>query len=275
MNTENQVAGHYGKAGLEETILQAIGRMGKDASVLTPIDLAPVDEFHTGGLTATKDLAAQMDLRPGFRLLDVGSGVGGPGRYFAAYHGCKVSGLDLTEEFVRVSNTLTKMMKLEQQAEFLQGSALQMPFPDETFDRACMIHVGMNIADKATVFHEVWRVLKPGGLFAIFDVMLSGDGALRYPVPWALSEETSFVAPVEIYINALEKAGFVVENERPLGAFAIEMTERNLEQMAKTGAPVVGLQLLMGERTPVMVKNLLGMMKEGLLEPVELVARRG
>ncbi len=170
MNTEKQVAGHYGKDGLEEAILQAVGRMGKDQSALNPIDLAPMDEFHTGGLPATKDLATQMDLRPGMRLLDVGSGVGGPGRFFAAYHGCQVDGIDLTEEFVQVSNRLTKILKLESVAKFQQASALQMPFAAETFDRACMIHVGMNIADKAGVFREVQRVLKPGGLFARFSM---------------------------------------------------------------------------------------------------------
>ncbi len=104
--------------------------------------------------------------------------------------------------------------------------------------------------------------------------MRLSEGELRYPVPWALSEETSFVEPMETYRAALEVAGFEVENERPLGAFAIEMTERGMQEMAKAGPPVVGLQLLMGEKTPVMVGNLLGMMKEGLLEPVELVARR-
>jgi SAM-dependent methyltransferase len=136
-----------------------------------------------------------------------------------------------------------------------------------------MIHVGMNIADKGGVFREVKRVLKPGGLFAIFDIMRTAGGAPRYPVPWALSEETSFVADAQAYRAALEEAGFRVERVRGRKEFAIDFTERSMRQMAKTGPPVLGLQLLMGEKTPAMIANVLGMMKDGLIEPVELFAR--
>jgi SAM-dependent methyltransferase len=271
MNTEQKVSEHYGKEGLEERILQALKRLGKDS--VAPSDLAAMDEFHVGGLAATRELAEQMELRPGLRMLDVGSGVGGPARYFAAEHGCHVTGVDLTDDFVRVAQNLTRMLKLEDLSEFRQASALELPLADGTFDRAYMIHVGMNIADKAGVFREVKRVLKPGGLFTIFDVMRKGEGTLRYPLPWALSEETSFVADVATYRRMLEDAGFRIEKERGRGEFAIQATERNVEQMAKNGPPILGLQLLMGENTPLMVKNVLAMMKEGLVEPVELVAR--
>ncbi len=205
MSTEAKVAGHYGRGE------------GKDPEELTAGDLAAVDEFHVGGLEATQELAKQMELRAGLRLLDVGSGLGGPARYFAAEHGCRVTGIDLTEEFVRVADNLTKRTKLDGLVEFRQGSALELPFERDTFDRAYMIHVGMNIADKAGIFREVRRVLKPEGLFTIFDIMRtwngrtgdgrSGDGAIRYPVPWALSEETSFVATVKEYRDALQGAG--------------------------------------------------------------------
>ncbi len=273
MSTEEKVSGHYGKEGLTDRILRAVERLGKDAASLQPRDLAAMDEFHVGGIVATEALAEQMELRPGLGLLDVGSGVGGPARYFAAEHVCRVTGVVLTDEFVQVAERLTKMLKLEHLAEFRQASALALPYEAATFDRAYMIHVGMNIADKAGVFREVKRVLKAGGLFVIFDVMRTKDGALRYPVPWALSEETSFVADVAGYRKALEAAGFKVEQERRRGDFAIQVTERSIQEMAMKGPPVVGLQLLMGENTPAMVANLLGMMKDSLVEPVEMVGR--
>ena len=96
MATEAKVAGHYRRGQLEETILRAMAQMGKDAAHLVAADLAPIDEFHVGGLQATQAVAAHMDLRPGLRLLDVGSGIGGSARYFAAEHGCHVTGIDLT-----------------------------------------------------------------------------------------------------------------------------------------------------------------------------------
>src|SRR6266404_1830556 len=176
MSSEAKVAGHYGQGRLEEVILGAVAREGKDPENLTAGDLAAVDEFHVGGLEATQDLARQMELRAGMRLLDVGSGIGGPARYFAGEHGCKVTGIDLTEEFVRVAGNLTKRTKLDGLAEFQQGSALGMPFERGTFDGAYMIHVGMNIADKTGIFREVRRVVKAEAVFTIFDIMSTGDG---------------------------------------------------------------------------------------------------
>src|SRR5882762_10992076 len=159
MSTDAAVAGHYGRGRLEESILAAVAREGKDPEKLTAVDLSAVDEFHVGGIEATQELAKHMELRAGLRVLDVGSGIGGPARYFAAEHGCRVTGMDLTEEFVRVAGSLTKRTKLDALVEFRQGSALELPFARDTFDRAYMIHVGMNIADKAGIFREVRRVL--------------------------------------------------------------------------------------------------------------------
>jgi len=273
MSTEAKVAGHYGRGRLEELILAAMAREGKDPENLAAPDLAAVDEFHVGGLEATQELAKHMELRAGLRVLDVGSGLGGPARYFAAEHGCRVTGIDLTEEFVRVAGSLTRRTKLDGLAEFRQGSALELPFERDTFDRAYMLHVGMNIADKAGTFREVRRVLKSAGLFTVFDIMRTGDGPIRYPVPWALSEETSFVAKVKDYRDALQKAGFRIAQERGRRPFAIDFTERLMARMAQGGPPALGLHLLLGEKAPIMAGNMLAMMKEGVLEPVELYAR--
>jgi len=232
-----------------------------------------VDEFHVGGLDATQELAAQMDLQPGLRVLDVGSGIGGPARYFGAEHHCKVTGIDFTEEFVQVARSLTRRTKLDHLVEFVQGSALDTGFQAKTFDRAYMIRVGMNIPDKAGVFREVRRVLKPAGKFAIFDFVRTGDVPITYPVPWASSEETSFVVGKGSYLEALQKAGFHVERERARTAFAIEFTERAIARAARDGQPALALHLLMGNLAPVMIKNVLAMMKQGTLEPVELYAR--
>lgn len=273
MSSEAKVAGHYTRGGLEDTILQAVGRMGLDPDRLKAIDLAPADEFHVGGLDATRELATQMELEPGLRMLDVGSGIGGPARYFAAEHQCKVTGVDLTEEFVQVARSLTQRTKLDHLVGFVQASALNLKFSPESFDRAYMIHVGMNIADKASLFREVRRVLKRGGKFAIFDILRAGDAPMTYPVPWASSEETSFVVDKKSYREALEKAGFRVERERVRTAFAIEFTERAIARAAQNGQPALALHLLMGDLAPVMIKNVLAMMKQGVLEPVELYAR--
>jgi SAM-dependent methyltransferase len=273
MATEAKVAGHYRRGQLEETILRAMAQMGKDTAHLVAADLAPIDEFHVGGFEATQAVAAHMDLRPGLRLLDVGSGIGGPARYFAAEHGCHVTGIDLTEEFVQVAKSLTRLVKLDHLVEFRQASALQLPFAGEKFDRAYMIHVGMNLADKAGVFGEVRRVLKAVGVFALFEIMRgSAKGAMRYPVPWALSEETSFVSDAKDYRKMLEQAGFRILQERNRREFAIEFMNRTMPRTTASAPPVLGVQLLMGDKTGEMLKNTLTMIEEGVLEPVELYA---
>jgi len=203
-------------------------------------------------------------------LLDVGCGVGGPARYFAA-KGCQVTGIDLTEEFVRVAESLTRMLKLDSRIQFRQGSALEMPFESGMFDRASMIHVGMNIENKNGLFREVARVLKPGGRFGIFDIMRHGDGAVDFPVPWAVKPKTSFLASVDDYRRALEAVGFRVDHQRDRRDFAIEFMRRAMERTAAGQAPALAVHLLMGEQAPVMLKNVMAAMVAGALTPVEIV----
>jgi len=273
MNIEKNVASYYTRGRLEDTILQALSRAGKDLANLTHGDLAALDEFHVGGREATQELAAQMELRPGIHLLDVGSGIGGPARYFAAEQGCRVTGVDLTEEFVFVSRSLTRRTKLDHAVEFLQGSALALPFETGSFERAYTIHAGMNIADKLGLCREVRRVLRAEGLFAIFDLMRTAQGPIHYPVPWALTEETSFAAYVNDYRDTLTAAGFHVTRERHRGDFALDFMQRMMARVAQGGPPALGLHLLMGESTKVMLSNVHAMIQEGILAPVELFAR--
>ena len=273
MSTEARVAEHYSRGTLEKAILAAVESEGKDPANLTADDLAAADEFHVGGQESTQELAAHMDLRRGMHLLDVGSGIGGPARYFANHHCCTVTGVDLTEGFVQAANSLSRLVKLNHLVEFHRASALALPFGEATFDCAYMIHVGMNIEDKAGVFREVRRVLKPGGLFMIFDFVRTSEGALRYPVPWALSEETSFVDSVKNYRDGLKANGFRVVHERTRKEFAIQFIERNMALVKQGGPPPLGIHLLLGEKMPAMMGNVLAMMREGLIEPVELCAK--
>jgi SAM-dependent methyltransferase len=270
MNVEQRVASYYTRGELEERILSNLRRAGKDVEHLHTDDLAALDEFHLGGRESTEALAAFMELRPGMHLLDVGCGIGGPARYFAE-RGCKVTGIDLTEEFLQVAESLTRLVNLERNATFRLASGLELPFESATFDGAYQIHVGMNISDKAGVFREVARVLKPGARFSIFDIMRSGDGSLEFPVPWARTPETSFVASIEDYRNALKAAGLRVVHERSRREFGLEFMQRVFAQAA-SGPPILGVHLLMGEQAPLMLKNVNTAMMAGSLDPVELIA---
>jgi ubiquinone/menaquinone biosynthesis C-methylase UbiE len=273
MTTEAQVARHYTHGALERTILEALQSAGRDLDRLEPSDLAPVDEFHIGGRQATVDFAEALGVGRGMHLLDVGSGLGGASRYFAHAHDCTVVGLDLTDEYVRVADLLAQRTGLGGRVSYRRGSALALPFPRATFDVAYMLHVGMNIADKAALFGQVRGVLKPGGLFGIYDVMREGEGAFGFPVPWASSAESSFVESAASYKRLLAAAGFTVLKERSRREFAVRFFHELRARLVERGTPPLGLHLLMGESTPQKVGNMVAAVESGVLAPTELICR--
>jgi ubiquinone/menaquinone biosynthesis C-methylase UbiE len=268
---EQRVAEHYARNDLEAAILDALVASGKDLDRLAPADLAPVDEFHTGGRQATVEFAAQIDLTPDMHLLDVGCGIGGPSRFFAAEHRCRVTGIDLTPDYVRTAEALARRVGLADRVSYRQASALALPFEPETFDGAYMMHVGMNIENKPGLFAEVRRVLKTGGVFAIYDVMLTGEGELSFPVHWAANSDTSFAAWPEDYRRALEAAGFQVRKQRDRRAFAREFFRQIATRTAEDSAPPpLGVHLLMKSDVAHKTANVIRNLEQGLIAPVEL-----
>jgi len=273
MSTEQQVAQHYAHGALERTILDALKAMGKDPDHLTHADLAPVDEFHIGGRPATVDFAAELAPQQGMHLLDVGCGLGGASRYFAHELGCRVTGIDLTDEYVRAAAMLSHRLGLDAKVSYRQASALALPFAEATFDGAYMLHVGMNVPDKAKLISEVRRVLKPGAAFGIYDVMRESDGEFAYPVPWSAVPETNFIDTAANYQRLLTTAGFAVEKTRSRRDFAIEFFRQMRERMAQGAPSPLGLQILMGATTPQKVANMVGLLERGVISPTEIIAR--
>lgn len=273
MEIEQAVAQHYAHGSLEETIMDTLAAAGKDLNRLTTKDLAPVDEFHVGGRAATIAFAEQFGVRPGMRLLDIGCGLGGAARYFAHEHGCRVTGIDLSAEYVNVTNALAARVGLDERVSCELGSALALPFAPQSFDGAYMFHVGMNIENKAKLFAEVRRILAPSGLFGIYDVMRLADGDLSFPVPWASGAETSFVADAATYRRLLVAAGFEVLKERNRRDFALEVFRQMRARAAAGGPAPLGLHIVMGPDAGQKVKNMIGDISSGLIAPTEMICR--
>jgi ubiquinone/menaquinone biosynthesis C-methylase UbiE len=271
---EGQVAQHYARTDLERAILDALVASGNDLSRLAPSDLSPVDEFHTGGRQATVEFAAQIDFAPGAHILDIGSGIGGPSRFFAAERGCRVTGIDLTEDYVATAEALARRVGLAGSVSYGRASALALPFAPATFDGAYMMHVGMNIADKPAVFVEVCRVIKPGGTFAIYDIMRTGPGELRFPLHWAQTPETSFVVAPAEYRRALQGAGFAIVKERDRGEFARAFFRQVVARAAEGGGPPpLGIHLLMKRDVPQKLANIVESLESGVIAPVEVICQ--
>ena len=274
MSTDQDVTAHYRHGDLEQALLAAAAAMGKDPTNLGVDDLMGADEFHIGGAQATSDLAAQLALKPAMHLLDLGSGIGGPARHLAATHRCRVTGIDLSSEYVTVAVNLTGRMGLSDHVNFREGSVTALPFNDATFDGATLLHVGMNIADKRALCAGVHRVLRPGGFFAIYDVMRTGPGDLVFPVPWSSIAETSFVEPPETYRAALTDAGFTILAERNRLAFARDFFAALRARQTQSGPSPLGLQIVMGPTTSQKIANMIGLLDRGVIAPTEIIAKR-
>lgn len=275
MAVEQDVSRHYGIGGLLERIRAGLRQAGVDPERATAADLKPVDEFHIGGAAATEELLAQVPLDPHMAVLDIGSGIGGTARLIAGRTGARVTGVDLTPEFVETATALTALVGMDDRVSFRQGSALDMPFDDASFDLATFIHVGMNIEDKRRLMAEAARVLRPGAHFAVYEVMRTGEGDIAYPVPWAKTPETSFVAPPDAYRAAATAAGFGLLAERNRRDFALDFFTRMRARIAEHGMPPTGIHLLMGEELRhAMIGNMIANIEAGCIAPVEMILRK-
>ena len=270
---EERVARHYAQDQLEKKILDLLAADGKDIDRLTLADLAPVDEFHTGGREATVAFAAELGFTPDMHILDVGCGIGGPSRYIAETYGCRVTGIDLTEAFVRTAQALARRVGLDSRIDYRQASALDLPFAASTFDGAYMMHVGMNIADKPALFAAVRRVLKDNATFGLYDVMLTEQGEPRFPLPFARDPETSFLATLADYRRALHEGGFVIEKGRNRLEVARAFFREQTARAGEKGTPLLGIHLLLKGEGPAMFANVVSLYEEGVLAPVELICR--
>jgi sarcosine/dimethylglycine N-methyltransferase len=201
------VRDHYRSPGLTERLKTALAALGPEDQRLAPEQLGALDQFHTRGLAATAELARLAAITADMSVLDVGSGVGGPARFLAATYGCRVTGVDLSEPFVEAARYLTERTGQGAQVSFETASALELPFDDGGFDIALLQHVAMNVFDRARLYREVRRVLRSGGRFATFDVVLN-RGEPHYPVPWARTPATSFLLTAAATREAIEAAGF-------------------------------------------------------------------
>jgi SAM-dependent methyltransferase len=272
MSDDEGITGHYARAGIAQTILTAVRASLPEGREISVADLAPADEFHIGGIEATRRFVPGLALKPGMRVLDIGCGIGGTARFVAAETGAEVTGIDLTAEFIAAADALSSSLGLTARTHFHCGSALDMPFGDASFDGAFSLHVAMNIADKGALYREAARVLRPGAVLGIYDVLAGpGEGTFVFPVPWAAGPQASWLATPGEMRAALDGAGFDILEEEDLYAYALEFFAR---AAARGGPPPVGLHLLIGEGFAERIANLRTNLAARRCGPWKFVCRR-
>ena len=208
-------------------------------------------------------------------VLDIGSGLGGPARYFARRFGCRVSGIDLTAEFCEVARHLTSLLGLTEHVSFEEGDALAMPFGGAAFDGAYSMNVSMNIADKRALYREIRRVLKPGGWLVLSEVVRGPGGEPDYPEPWARTAATSFLATRDETRTNLVAAGFTIETERDTTEAALAYSTRARAVVEAGGKPPHrAVSLILGALAEEAVANTGRALRERRTVPVELTCRK-
>jgi ubiquinone/menaquinone biosynthesis C-methylase UbiE len=276
---QNPVAHHYGSGhcaigGIADRILAALREVNGPDAPVTPEALAPIDHFHGRGVLATGELVALLKPLPGERLLDIGSGVGGPARWIAAKSGAHVTGVDLTPEFCEAARALNAACGMTDRVTIIEGSALDLPVPDAAFDRAYSQNVIMNIADKPRFYREAFRALRPGGVLALSNVCAGEAGEPYFPVPWATTSDTSFLATVAQTRADLEEAGFEIVSFEDTTETHKEAVMRELPRLERAELPVLSPRLVMGERLREMRINSVRSQADGRLRTVEVLARK-
>jgi len=268
------VQSHYTHPDLGTVILKALETAGKDVACLTVEDLAPIDELHIRGRAATLELARAAGIDAAKQVLDVGSGVGGTSRCLASEFGCRVTGIDLTDEYCRAAAILTAKIGLGHLIDYRQGDATNLPFDTQTFDVVWTEHVAMNIPDKLQLYKEMHRVLKPGGTLAIYDVLAGPSAPVLFPVPWARTPDTSFLVRPSELRELLEEAGFRISEWSDTTEAGRTWFVSQAEKIGKEGLPPLGSHVVLGADFQAMAQNLGRNLHEGRIVLGQVIARR-
>jgi len=254
---EDTVAAYYAQDQRRERIKNALA----SEDILSIENLAPYDEMHIGGRAATEYFTTQLQIESGMSLLDIGCGIGGAARYIASTTGAHVTGIDLTPDFCKLAMELAEKTGLAGRVHFDTGSALNLPYDDNKFDAAYTIHAAMNISDKRRLYTEIFRVMKSGSIFGIYDVMAEKNVLdLLYPVPWAEAPQSSFLISANHIKDLLQQAGFTILLHEDRTAFGIDMLYKMKQRM--------------GDALPLAISNLIYNIESHCCRPEQIICRK-
>lgn len=274
MTSDDDTAAHWAGADLIDRVEAALAEAGLTPDGTTVEALAPLDHFHARGLPATVELADALEIPAGSRLLDIGCGIGGPARYFAQRFDCHVDGIDLTPPFIEVARRLTERTGLDDRVRMSLGNAMDLQFADASFDGALCQHVTMNIADRAGFFSGVFRVLRPGGFFALSEHGLGAAGDPYYPLPWSDDGSGAFLVTPDETRARLAEAGFAGIAIEDTGAAYLAGYEAAIARSDAGELPAFGSHILLGRTAPEKTRNAARNIAEGRTAPIRVICRK-
>jgi SAM-dependent methyltransferase len=250
------IQNYYSPNDLYNKIIAGLNELGMDLSEVTLDDLQPVDEFHIRGDAATKELITLAKFKSDMHILDVGCGIGGSTRRLSHETGCRVTGIDLSNEYIYTAQKLTQLLNMQERVTFHACSALELPFDDDSFDGAWSLQMNMNVQDKLAWLREIYRVLKPGGQAVLYEVCGNKNTPLYFPVPWAQDASMSFLVPPELFRDLIVSAGFHIEVWNDKTDLAQKAFANVQKPVGEPNLPVLGVYLLVGKDIQTKAYNL-------------------
>jgi len=263
---------YYSPNDLYNSIIEGLDEIGKKLSEVTLDDLQPVDEFHIRGGVATKELIELSACTPDMHILDVGCGVGGSTRRLSHETGCRVTGIDLSDQYIDAAERLTQLLAMQERVKFHAASALALPFDDNAFDGAWSIQMNMNVEDKLSWLKELHRVLKPGGRAVLYEVCGNKNSPVHFPVPWAQNSSMSFLVPPDSFRDVIGCAGFDIDVWNDKTHLAQKAFAHMTEPVGEPDLPELGVHLLVGNDILTKAYNLHRNLDEERVSLIETVA---
>ena len=268
----DHIHSYYSPNDLYNKIIEGLHKLGKDPATVSLDDLQPVDEFHIRGDTATKELIGLSGFTADMHILDVGCGIGGSTRRLAHEIGCRVTGIDLSEEYIDAAQRLTQLLGMQDRVQFAAASALDLPFDDHAFDGVWSLQMNMNVEDKLGWLKETRRVLKPGGRAILYEVCGNRNDPLHFPVPWAQDGSMSFLVSPEAFREAVAAAGFAIEVWNDKTDLAQQAFAKAQKPSGEPTLPVLGVYMLVGNDIGTKAYNLHLNLDEERVSLIEAVA---
>ncbi len=266
MNTEKIVQAHYTKENMADKIFSTLSESGVDINNLTREDIASYEEFHIGGREATRLLAEYASIQSEKSVLDIGCGIGGPARTLAAEFSCTVTGLDLTEEFVKTAQIISDKLSMSDEVNFLQGSGTELPFDDNSFSAVWTQHMTMNVERKDLLFSEISRVLKPNGKYVFHEVIKGDEVELLFPVLWASDRKGSHLIPDKQFCDLINSTGLTqvkIKNHTDLALLFFEQMQKSSQESSETKTSI---RSFLNKDFPERAKNVYQNLKEGRIK---------
>lgn len=219
------------------TVYRELEKLGYDLeSELKVEDLVKFDQIHYHGSETVAKCIEKLQICESSKVLDVGSGLGGPARYLAYKSGCTVTGIELQKDLNTIARDLTKRANLSDRVSFIEDNFMEMDLESlPKYDCVVSWLVFLHIKDKKEVLRRCFQCLKPGGKIYVEDYTKNG------PFPEnekeMLSKEvhtsSSHLLTQEEYIQELKNVGFVnLEYSNETEDWSKFVKERSLKHLS-------------------------------------------